>query len=172
MGKRPLQATTIALAGAHHGFELGAGVWLVFQPELGLAGALGLWSVTLPTAALMALRGGKRWDPLLAAMIGINLGAVVVHYTLWPWTIRAGLPLLEEAEGLPAERVPPYSLLLLAWGIAGASALVAEVRPAHRWYALAGFLGALPLRRHAERHFDWIRAAARRHPAWWNRGAR
>jgi hypothetical protein len=45
---RPLHGLTSAGAIAHHGFELGAGVGLVFQPDLGLAGAGALWGIGLP----------------------------------------------------------------------------------------------------------------------------
>ncbi len=58
--KRTLHVLTAAGAIAHHGFELLAGVGLVFQPYLGLGGAAALWAIGLPGWMLMAARGSAR----------------------------------------------------------------------------------------------------------------
>ncbi|MBO0776863.1 MAG: hypothetical protein J2P34_11170, partial [Actinobacteria bacterium] len=101
-----------------------------------------------------------------------NLAAVAVHYTLWPWRFRRGVPRLTAAEGLGQDRLPAYNAILGVWCAASLLALAVEVPPGQRRWAAAGFLGALPLRRHAREHFAWVREQSRANPAWWNRGVR
>src|SRR5204862_2331428 len=64
--RRPFTAMTAIGTAAHHGFELNAGVGLVFQPYLGLGGSLAYWGTNLPFLFWAAARGGERFDKPLA----------------------------------------------------------------------------------------------------------
>jgi hypothetical protein len=159
------------LTAAHHGFELSSGIGLVGQPELGLVGSSALWGAQIPTWIAVAAKGGKRWDRLLAIWSGAALGGAAVHFLIWPWRRNTlGLPVLTEAEGLGASKLPAYNALLYGWGAAAALSIALEVPPGKRRWALLG-IAALPLlRRSAEHHFSWIVDQAATRPAWWNRG--
>lgn len=168
--KRPFHAlTTIGTAG-HHAFELGAGVGLVFQPELGLPGSLALWGTALPANLVAASRGGRGADGRLAFAAGAALGGVSVHYMLWPWERRRGLPWLTEAEGLSGKQLPYYNALLYAWAAAALAALVRETPPRARKWAAVGMALTVVFRRSAEYHFRWVKEQAKINPRWWNRG--
>jgi hypothetical protein len=152
--------------------ELAAGVGLVFQPQLGLKGAAALWLAVFPAALIGARRGSGRWSGPLACTAGASLAATLIHYTLWPWRIRGGVPWLEDAEGLSDRLLPWYNALLVLWFAAAAGAVAAEVPREQRAWAVAGFLSALPFRRSARHHFIWIHEQSKRRPSWWNRGVR
>jgi hypothetical protein len=160
--------TCLATA-AHHLFELGAGTGLVFQPYIGLLGATALWSVGLPGWLAVASRGSRRWDRALAFLAGLSIGGASVHFTLWPFEMRRGVPMLVAAEGLKEEQLPAYNAVLYAWAISAAAALVVETPPPARRWAVAGALVAVPLRSSARHHFRWIKEQARVNPAWLNR---
>jgi hypothetical protein len=164
----------LAVAGtaAHHGFELGNGVGLVWQPELGLGGAGALWVIQLGLWSWMAARGGRRWDRVLAMLAGSGIAGVVVHFTLWPWKRnRFGIPVLTEAEGLPPSRLPAYNAILGLWGLASMVSLL-ELTPSRRRWALTGLVALPILRLSARHHFTWAAEQADENPAWWNRGFR
>jgi hypothetical protein len=127
--RRPWSVLAAAGTAAHHGFELRAGVGLVFEPWLGRRGALAAWGVALPLWAVVAAAGGPRWDRALALWNGSALAGGLVHYALWPWAVRRGVPTLTEAEGLRAEQVPAYDAVLKAWVVAAAAALARETGP-------------------------------------------
>jgi hypothetical protein len=168
--KRPFTAMTVLGTAAHHGFELNAGVGLVFQPYLGLGGSIAYWGANLPFLFWAAARGGERFDKPLAFGSGSALGGMLVHFTIWPWKTRAGLPLLTEAEGLSPEQLPAYNAILWAWALAAVLACWRETpKGARRWFVL-GVVNALPLRASAKHHFVWASEQARTNPAWWNRG--
>ena len=167
--RRPLHVLTAVGAVAHHGFELVAGVGLVFQPYLGLGGAAALWGIGLPGWLVIAARGSGRWDRLLAVLAGLSAGGAAVHYTLWPVEVRRGLPLLVEAEGLRPESLPAYNALLYGWAGVAVAAVLLETPSEERRWAAAGMVAALPLRASARHHFRWIREQAETRPAWWNR---
>jgi hypothetical protein len=167
--RRPLHGLTSVATAIHHGFEMGAGTGLVFQPYLGLRGATVMWSVVFPSWFAVAARGSARWDRPLAFLAGLSIGGSAVHFTLWPWETRASLPFLTEAEGLEPGQLPAYNAVLYTWALAAIAALARETpRGARRW-ALAGLIAAAPLRFSARHHFRWIKEQAREHPAWWNR---
>jgi hypothetical protein len=169
--RRPWTALAATLTAAHHGFELSNGVGLVMQPELGLGPATALWGTQIPVWIVLAARGGKRWDRLLAAWSGAALAGVLVHFTLWPWRPnKLGIPMLMEAEGFRASSLPAYNALLYGWGAASALSIAGEVRPGARRWALLGFATLPLLRRSARHHFSWLEQQARTNPAWWNRG--
>lgn len=156
----------------HHGFELFAGAGLMFQRELGLRVAAAGWASVVPLLARIGWRGAPRWDAVLAFATGANLAAAAVHYTLWPWHLwpskYCGVPVLTSAEGLAHGHLPVYNAILLGWGGA-AIGTSCGIRAGSRVWALLGFVLALPLRRQARHHFEWICQQARIRPAWWNR---
>ena len=169
--RRPWTVLAAALTAAHHGFELSSGVGLVGQPELGLVGAGTFWALQIPTWVALAGGGGRRWDRLLAVWSGAALAGALVHFLIWPWRRGVlGLPVLEEAEGLGASKLPAYNALLYGWGVASALSIALDVPPCERRWAILG-LAALPvLRLSAKHHFSWVVEEAARRPAWWNRG--
>src|SRR5919204_437851 len=77
---------------------------------------------------------------------GMSAGAVALHYVMWPWERRAGLPWLTEAEGLRAGHLPAYNAILWTWGGAAVVALARETPG--RWLpvAVAGYAAALAFR--------------------------
>ncbi len=156
---------------AHHVFELSSGVGLVGQPELGLVGAGALWATQIPIWIILAAKGGRRWDKVLAVWSGAALGGAVVHFLVWLWRRSPlGIPILTEAEGLGVSKLPAYNTLLYGWGAAAALSIAFEIPRRDRRWALLG-LAALPLlRRSANHHFSWIVDQASTSPAWWNRG--
>jgi hypothetical protein len=160
------------MTAAHHLFELGAGTGLVFQPYVGLARAVGLWGSALPAWWVVARRGSHRWDGPLAFAAGLSVGGTAVHFSLWRWEVRRGVPVLVEAEGLRPDQLPAYNALLYAWGLSGLAALIADTPKRARPWAMAGMLASLPLRMSARHHFQWIKVQARERPAWWNRALR
>jgi hypothetical protein len=166
--RRPFGALAAVGTAAHHGFELRAGVGLVFEPFLGRRGALALWAVALPAWILMAARGSRRFEPSLAFNAGSALAGALVHFVQWPWSLRSGLPTLEEAEGLTHEQLPAYNAILQSWVAAAALALAVET-PRSAWpWALAGLATGEPLRRSAVHHFAWARRQAELEPERWS----
>jgi hypothetical protein len=154
---KPFGALCAVTTGGHHGFELRAGVGLVFEPFLGRRGALALWGVVLPGWVAMALSGDERFDRVLAFSNATGLAGGLVHFTEWPWELRGGIPALTAAEGMPPERLPAYNRVLRAWIAAGALALALETPRRARPYALLGLAMGEPLRRSARHHFRWLR---------------
>ena len=166
--RRPFSVLSTLGPAAHHGFEVSAGVGLVFEPFLGRRGAIAFWSTLLPAGALAAAFGGRRHDASVAFGAGSGLAGVVVHYVDWPWVWKRGLPTLTAAEGLRADQVPAYDLLLKGWFAASALALLREREPGTAPFALAGLLTGFPLLASARHHFAWAREQAKRDPARWS----
>lgn len=170
--RRPWTTVTALATVAHHGFELGSGVGLVWQPELGLPGAAALWGAQIPMWLGMARRGGIRHDRILAAWSGAALGGALVHFLLWPWKrSRLGLPLLTEAEGLRPGLLPAYNVILYVWAVSAVLS-IGELPARARPWALAGFATLPVLRRSAGHHFAWLREQSAANPTWWNRAVR
>jgi hypothetical protein len=167
--RRPFSVLAAVGTAAHHGFELRAGVGLVWEPQLGRRGALAFWGVALPLWAVAAAAGGPRWDRPVALWNGSALAGGLVHYAAWPWTVRRGVPTLTEAEGLEPEAVGAYDAVLKAWIAAATLAVLRETGPGAWRYALAGVAQFGPLRRSARHHFAWAREQARLHPERWSR---
>ncbi len=171
--RRPWTAMAAVFTAAHHGFELSNGIGLVWQPELGLVGASGLWGTQIPIWISLAARGTKRWDRLLAAWSGATLGAALVHFLLWPSSRgKLGLPVLTQAEGLRTSRLPAYNTLLYLWATVSALSIVREIPRRDRPWALVGLATVPLLRRSAQHHFSWLTEQAVTNPAWWNSGVR
>ena len=166
---RFLHAATFVGTAAHHSFELGKGVGLVLQPELGLRGATALWSALFSTAIGASLWGSEKWDRALSFGVGMNLGAAAIHFLLWPWELRNGLPVLTEAESLQGDDLRNYNVLLNVWALVGIATVLTEVPKGSRRWAIAGLLATLPLKKHARFHFEWLKEQAETNPAWWNR---
>ena len=167
---RPLAVLAAAGTAAHHGLELGTGVGLVLQPELGLAGSSVLWVAALGGWALAGVGRRRRWDPVVDMACGAALAGSLVHFTLWPWHRgRLGLPVLTEAEGMPQRRLGAYNAVLWSWGAAAGLSLLLETRPGHRRWGLVGAATLPLLRRSARHHFEWATRQAVVRPAWWNR---
>jgi hypothetical protein len=150
-GARRISRPWAVIAGsgtaAHHIFELSSGVGLVFQPEFGLRGAGALWGAQIPLWMLVAARGDERWDKLLAVASGTSMAGAVVHFLLWPWRRnRWGFPVLTEAEGLEASRLPAYNAILYIWGAAAALSVLRDISATNKRWALFG-LATLPLLR-------------------------
>ena len=165
---RPFSAVCAVATAGHHGFELDAGVGLVFEPFLGRRGALALWGMALPGWLAMALSGDERFDRVLALNNAMGLAGGIVHFAEWPWELRGAVPTLTHAEGLPPERVPAYNRVLRAWIASGALALLFETPRRARPWALLGLALGEPLRRSARHHFRWAREQARREPEKWS----
>jgi hypothetical protein len=166
--RRPFSALASLGTAAHHGFELRAGVGVVFEPWLGRRGAVALWSVLLPSWLLMAVRGSRRWEGLLAFNAGTAFAGALVHFLRWPWSLERGLPTLKEAEGLTDDQLPAYNVILWSWMTAAALALVAEAPRSTRRWAIAGLCMGEPLRRSARHHFAWARKQAQLQPEKWS----
>jgi hypothetical protein len=168
---RGWHAATALGAMAHHGFELGAGVGLVFQPRLGLNGAAALWGTLLPAWVASTRFRSRAFDAPLAFAAGMSAGAVALHYAMWPWRWRP-FPYLVRAEGLRPRDLPAYNAILWAWGAAASVALAVQTRRRLLPVAAAGAVVALAFRPSARRHFAWVREQANVRPAWWNRAFR
>lgn len=166
---RPFHALTAAGMLAHHGYELAAGVGLVGQHKMGLAGSSSLWGGLVPPWLLTAERGSSRWSPLLGFGVGASLAGVAVHYMLWPWELRRGLPTLTEAEALKQEQLPAYNAVLWFWGLTALLAVFRETPRSGLKWVLLGLLTIPLMRTSATEGFEWLREQARTNPAWWNR---
>jgi hypothetical protein len=164
--RRPFSVLAALGTLAHHGFEVRAGVGLVFEPFLGRRGAIAFWAASLPGYVLGGVTG--RTARLTALSNGMSLSGALVHYVLWPWELRGGLPTLTEAEGMTGAELPAYNRILQGWALAGVLAVLTETpRDARRW-ALAGLLAGEPLRRSAVHHFAWAAEQARQDPDRWS----
>jgi hypothetical protein len=167
--RRPFAAGSVLGAIAHHGFETRAGVGLVFEPQLGRRGAYALWGALFPLMLLSAAREGGANERLAAVGSGIGAAGVAVHFAAWPWSLRRGLPLLDEAEGLTEEQLPAYNAVLWFWGACSVLSLATEVGPrARRAGVIAGLLNFAPLLLSARHHFRWAREQAELEPERWS----
>jgi hypothetical protein len=155
LGIRPLTALTAVGAAAHHLFERAAGIGLPLEPWLGRGGSEIVWSLALPTWALVALTR-PRTTPLLAAANGAAVATVAIHYAEWQWHRRGLLPLLTAAEGLPERALGPYNAILLAWGATAIAALIRETHRGERLAAVGGLAAFWPARALARHHYRWL----------------
>ena len=168
MIRRPFSVLAALGTAAHHSFETRSRVGLVFEPFLGRRGATVLWAVAIPAWLLMAARGSSRWDKSLAFNAGSALAGSLVHFVLWPWSLKRGIPMLDEAEGLTEGELPAYNAILLSWTAASALALALETPRSARAATLAGLASGELLRRSAEHHFEWARRQAELNPEDWS----
>lgn len=120
------------MTAAHQALELGFGSGVIGQRHVGLAPAVAL--AVLADAGEVALAlDRRRWDRTLAMAAGTAVAASALHFTLFPWRLRFGVPVLEEAEGLQGGRLAGYVVVLYAWGAAGAAAGLAIPSGRRRW---------------------------------------
>lgn len=156
------------LTATHQLFELCAGSGVIGQARVGLPPAACLSALLDAVWVAAALDERRDWERPLAAGAGAALAAPILHYTLFPWSLRWGIPVLVEAEGLKGRQLAGYNVVLFCWGAAGAAALMATPGRRRAW-AVAGLLGAAAFRQLAQDHIVWIQDEARRNPSWWNR---
>lgn len=168
MAGRRLHAAGGAMTAAHQIFELAAGTGVIGQAQVGLPGAIAA-SVALDGGWMLAARRERPPERLLAFLAGVAMGVPLVHFTLWPWTARGGVPRLTEAEGLPDQLLPAYNAVLYAWFLAGLGAALRETPRRHLPFVGLGLLAIAGFRRTAQEHFTWIAAQGKRNPRWWNR---
>jgi hypothetical protein len=167
--RRPFAAGSALGALAHHGFETRAGVGLVFEPQLGRRGAYALWGALFPLMLLSAARGGRLNERLSAINAGIGVAGVAVHFAAWPWSLRRGVPMLDEAEGLTEEQLPAYNGVLWFWAVCSVLSLATEAdRASRRLGLLAGALNFPALLISARHHFRWAREQAQLEPERWS----
>jgi hypothetical protein len=166
---KPFNLLAALGSAAHNGFERWAGVGVFLEPWLGRRRTDAVWSALLPFWAWRAVRGGPRDEPLLAFNAGIAIAGTFVHFVDWPWSLRFGvLPWLNEAEGLPPERLTAYNTVLWLWLAGGVGSLVFETRPEHRKWVALGAAMAPALLASARHHFIWAREQARHDPQLWS----
>ena len=89
-----------ALTFAHQAFELLAGSGIIGQRHVGLVPAAALAIAADAGCVAATADRDREWDRLLALAAATALAAPPLHYTLFPWRLRWGLPVLTEAEGL------------------------------------------------------------------------
>jgi hypothetical protein len=159
------------LTAAHQLFELAGGSGVIGQHRLGLGPAAALSFLTDAAWVAMAVDDHRRWHRPLGVGAGTAVAAPVLHYTLFPWRLRFGVPVLEEAEGMRGVALAGYVALLYAWGASGVIAVRQLPRSSRPW-ALVGVGLAVAFRQVASRHLVWVREEARTNPQWWNRAWR
>lgn len=169
--RRVLLSLPGALTAGHQLVELGAGSGVIGQRHVGLVPAASLSLLTDAVWVAAALRDRGRWERAMAVGAGTAMAAPVLHYTLFPWRLRFGVPVLVEAEGLRGPPLVGYVALLYAWAGAGVLALIAVPRRRRRW-ALLGVGLAAAFRQLAADHAGWIAAESTRNAQWWNRAWR
>jgi hypothetical protein len=155
------------MTAVHQAVELAVGTGVIGQSRSGLAPAIAA-SVVMDTGWAAVGRRAPA-SPLAAYLAGVGMGVPIVHFTLWPWKLRGGLPVLTEAEGLPESWMPGYNAVLYLWFATSLAGLIAETPPKRRWWALAGLASIAAFRPVAKEHFDWMEREAQRNPQWWNR---
>ncbi len=151
----------------HQLLELCLGSGVIGQGRVGLVTAGSLSFMVDAGWVAMAL-SDRPCDPALAFGAGMAIAAPALHYTLFPWRLRFGLPVLEEAEGQQGVALVGYVALLYVWGMSGVAEVHRLPRSSRRW-TLAGMAAAVAFRQLASTHLTWIRQEARRNPRWWNR---
>ena len=161
------RALPAVITAGHQLLELCAGSGIIGQHRVGLPGAAALALMVDAGWVAMAV-DDHRWDRALAVGAGTAMAAPVLHYTLFPWRLRFGLPVLDEAEGLKGLPLTGYVALLYVWCISGVAA-TRRLSRSSRPLTLAGIGLAVGFRQLALRHLVWIQEEARRDPQWWNR---
>ncbi len=169
--RRPRTLAVLRTAGmiAHHGFELGCGAGLALQPELGLPAATAVW-VAVAAGDVAVASSTHRWSPRIRALAaGLGFAGAAVHYVVWPWRLRRGIPRLVQAEGLRPSQLPVSDVILLGWAAAAAGSLFADVERGSRRWVVPGLAVIPALVPFAHHHVRWLGEQARDTPRWWNR---
>lgn len=102
------------MTASHQVLELCVGSGVIGQHRVGLPAAATL-SILADAGWVAMARDDHRWDRVLALGAGTAIAAPALHYTLFPWRLRFGLPILKEAEGLKGIPLAGYVALLYAW---------------------------------------------------------
>jgi hypothetical protein len=165
---RPFHAASGALTFAHQAVELGLGTGVIGQAQLGFPAAVAA-SLVMDIGWVAGALRRRPPDAALAFGAGVAVGVPFIHFTLWPWAVRKGVPLLTEAEGLPSTTMGLYNGILYAWAAAGLLAAAVDTPRRFRSVVPLGFLAVLGFRPIAQRHFAWIAREGSRNPQWWNR---
>lgn len=152
----------------HQALELALGTGIIGQAQGGFAGALAA-STAMDAGWIAAARAERPPERLLAFGAGVAIATPILHFRLWPWTVRRGVPVLTEAEGLPESVMPLYNAVLYAWVGAGVWAAVRDTPRRHRPWVVAGMVAVARIRPVAQAHFSWMAEEAQRNPRWWNR---
>ena len=152
----------------HQVLELALGTGIIGQAQTGFAGALAA-STAMDAGWLYAATLKEPPERLLAFGAGVAIMTPLLHFTLFPWQVRQAVPVLTEAEGLPASIMPVYNAVLYAWAGAGVLAAARDTPRRHLPFVLAGILAVIAIRPAAKEHFAWMEREALRNPRWWNR---
>lgn len=155
----------------HQVLELALGTGIIGQAQAGFTGALAA-STAMDAGWLYAATRQEPPERLLAFSAGVAIMTPLLHFTLFPWRVRKGLPVLTQAEGLPASVMPLYNAVLYAWAGAGVLAAVRDTPRRHLPLVLAGILAVIGIRPMAQEHFAWIERESATNPRWWNRSWR
>jgi hypothetical protein len=154
--RRRWTGVAIVAIAAHHGIELVAGLGLPGEPLLGRRRAVLGWAAALSAQLVAASFGGRQWDQVLVAANGSFQALAAQHYVSWPWRFRWGVPVLTEAEGLPARWLPAYNAALLTAIIAATIGTFTEFSAGQRRWHLYG-LATLPAQHASARHhMKWL----------------
>jgi hypothetical protein len=154
--RRWSQAAGVSLAG-HHVLELAAGIGVPAEPWLGRCRAVAGWAALFSGQLALTARGQRRWEPAIAFTNGAFCALALQHYLSWPWRLRYALPVLTDAEGLPARWLPAYNAALLATMICATIGSASECPAGRaRWHLLG--LATLPVQHaSAQHHAAWLR---------------
>jgi hypothetical protein len=155
----------------HQALELALGTGIIGQAQAGFTGALAA-STAMDAGWLFAATRKDPPERLLAFSAGVAIMTPVLHFTLFPWQLRRGLPVLTQAEGLPASVMPLYNAVLYGWAGAGVLAAVRDTPRRYRPFVAAGILAVIAIRPMAKEHFAWMEREAARNTRWWNRSWR
>jgi hypothetical protein len=160
------------LAGAatttHQVLELALGTGIIGQAQSSFGGALAA-STVMDVGWMYAATREKPPERLLAFGAGVAIMTPLLHFTLFPWELRRGIPVLTEAEGLPDSVMPLYNAILYGWAASGVLAAVKDTPRRHLPWVGAGILAVIAIRPTAKAHFTWMEKEAQRNPRWWNR---
>ena len=162
-----LAALPGATTAAHQLVELCLGSGVIGQHRVGLPAATALSFMVDAGWVAMAL-DHRDWHRGLALAAGTAIAAPALHYTLFPWRLRFGVPVMEEAEGQHGLALTGYVAVLYVWGVSGVVATRRLPRSSRGW-TIAGMALAVAFRQLASSHLIWIRQEAERTPRWWNR---
>ncbi|RXW33557.1 hypothetical protein [Propioniciclava flava] len=153
--KKPLHVLTLAAIIAHHGIEAAAGIGVPGEPYIGRRRATFLWTAVFAGNAYALTRKSRELGLLTAFANGAYQALALQHYIDWPWRLRKGVPIIQEAEELPERWLPAYNTaLLVATGLSSVACLREQGPGARR----AHLLGLVTL--------PWQLASARRHQQW------
>jgi hypothetical protein len=159
----------VLTVGGHLAYELLAGVAVPLASRVGVTAATTGYAVSSVAAYRAAGHlPSPRGDRRFAVANGLFASAVILHFTTWPRTTRAGLPWLTECEGLEGRLMGPYNVLLYVSAVAAVGGAV-ENRRAWRWFALTSLMVEPLLRRETPPEYQRLLTQAAERPRWWNR---